>query len=314
MARASAEPAAAAKRGRQWWLYPAVVLGLAVIWLLAGFYTVAPNERGVVLRFGRLHAQVGPGIHHVWAWPVGRVYKPRAQEVKRIEVGFAERGEKSSLMRRSDFLTGDENILKVMMVVQYRIGDPVKYLFRVEEPGWLVERTVQAAMEELIAQLPVDDVLTTAKSEIQVRAMELAQERLNAYEAGVVLVGGNLQVVVPPVPVQEAFKDVASAKKDAERMNDEAREYANRVMQQAEGQANQIVSAAEGRYADRVNGARGEANRFASVLAEYRQAREVTRRRLYVDAIAKLFAQVNVVVVDDSRPEITIVEPQAATQ
>ena len=241
----------------------------ALLWLLSGFYTVGTDQTGLVTRFGRLVDQrVDAGLHYAWPWPIERVYTPRTTDVRSIDVGFTTLGQKAPEARSSDTLTGDENILKIMLVVQYKIRDPAAFLFHVEDPHWLVERTVESALSTLVAALPVDDVLTTAKDEIQVRVIARAQEMLDAHESGLVLLGGNLQVVDPPVPVGAAFKEVASAKKDSERLLDEAREYEGRVLPEARGQAERVLSAAQGAYADRLNQAQGEAARFLSVLAE----------------------------------------------
>ncbi len=302
-----------ARQGLQRW--PSVVLALLgvglLVWLASGFFTVATNEKGVVVRFGGFRRVDNAGIHYAWPWPIERVYTPRTTEVKRIEVGFRTLGKLSSEPRRSDTLTGDENILKVMMVVQYKIKDPVTYLFEAEQPGWLVERAVECAVNRQIASLGVDEVLTTAKARIQIEAIATAQAWLDEYKSGIALLGGNLQQVVPPVPVNDAFKEVTDAKKDSERAKDEARGYANRIIPQARGEARRIVSRAEGFYASRVDGARGEASRFESVLAEYRKAKDVTRTRLFVEAMQEVFSQARAVVLDTGREgaptKITIV-------
>ncbi|MCP4593311.1 MAG: FtsH protease activity modulator HflK [bacterium] len=278
-----------------WLLAP---LGL-LVWAASGFYTVGTDEAGVVTRFGRvLPDRVEPGLHYALPWPVDRVYTPRTTDVKNINVGFTTKGEKWAERRRSDMLTGDENILKIMMVVQYKIRDPEANLFGVEDPHWLVERTVESAVNRLVAEREVDAVLTTAKDEVQVEAIRIAQELLDAYGAGIWLLGGNLQVVDPPVPVMEAFKDVASAKKDKERLVDEAREYASRILPEARGRAQQVVSKAKGISADRLSRARGDTDRFLSLFEEYRHAKEITRRRLYVESMERVFSKMDVVVLD----------------
>ncbi len=298
-------------RGRR---APALILLLVLLcWLASGIYTVAPNQRAVVTRFGHLHAKKArPGMHYALPWPIDKVYAPETTEVKRIEVGFKHRGKLFSEPRRSDALTGDENILKIMMVVQYKIRDVERYLFATEEPRWLVERAVEVALNRRVGSQAVDDVLTTAKDEIQIDAVRTAQRWLDDYGAGVVLLGANLQVVSPPVPVLDAFKDVTDAKKDAERMADEAREYEGKIVPQARGDAQQIVSKAEGAYADRVKRAEGEAERFRSVLAEYRQAADITRTRLYVEAMEDILSRMKVIIVDrqaeQGSSKITIVE------
>ena len=197
--------------------------------------------------------------------------------------------------------------LKVMMVVQYKVREPGLYLFETEEPDWLVERAVESAMSRFIARLPVDDVLTTAKAEIEIRSVERAQELLDEYGAGISLLTGNLQVVSPPVPVIEAFNDVARAKKDSERTVEHAHVYENQIVPQAEGEAQTVVNEAAGAYELRVNRAQGEAERFKAVLGEYERDRELTRRRLYLEAMERVLAKTKVVIVNDSST-VTIIE------
>jgi membrane protease subunit HflK len=278
-----------------------------VLWLSTGFYTVDSNERGVTTRLGRVHAHTGPGIHYALPRPIDRVYTPKTTEVQRIEIGFKSHGELWSEARRSDMLTGDQNILKVMMVVQYKTINADEYLFATSEPDWLIERAVESVMASYISSMPVDDVLTTAKAEIENRAVREAQELLNGYGAGVTLLTGNLQVVSPPVPVVEAFNDVARAKKDSERAVEDARVYANEVIPQAEGEAQSMIKAAEGSYEMRVNTARGKAGRFAGLLREYEEDREITKTRLYLEMIERILARTKVVIVDE-RSEVTIIE------
>jgi membrane protease subunit HflK len=286
------------------------VVGLA--WLASGFYTISPSESGVATRFGAVHETVPPGMHYALPWPIDRVHRPATAEVKRIEVGVRCLGNLPSEPRRTDMLTGDENILKIMMVVQYKIRDPKEFLFAAEEPHWLVERTVESAMNEYIAHLSVDDVLTTAKSEMQVETIKRAQAMLDAYRAGVVLLGGNLQDVSPPAPVVEAFKEVASAKKDSERLLDEAREYESRVLPKVAGDAEQMISQAEGYRARRMESARGEAARFASMLKEYSNAKQMTRVRLFMEMVERVMGNAKLVILGEDRggrSKINVVEP-----
>jgi membrane protease subunit HflK len=285
---------------------------LLFLWLAAGFYSVGSNERGVVLRFGSVVEQTGPGLHWALPWPVHRVHRPKTTEVRRLEVGFRFLGklvESEVDARRSDMLTGDENILKLMMVVQYKLRDPVAYLFRAEEPEWLVERTVESALCAALSWRRVDDVLTSAKSEIQIEAIAEAQKRLDAYGAGIVLLGGNLQIVSPPAPVIAAFNDVTAAKKDSESRIENARLYANQTVPGARGEAETMVARARGNADLRVNEAHGEASRFEDLLVEYRRDSKVTRQRLYLETVERVFARTDVVVVRDGS-KITILEDQ----
>lgn len=294
------------------WGVPAVIAIALIIWLATGFYTVQTNERGVVLRFGAVHAKVQPGIHYAWPWPIDTVYVVATTDVKRIEVGFRLRGDLMPEARQSDMLTGDENLLKIETAVQYKIRDPVAYLFRAESPQWFVERTVESALAERIASEPVDGVLTTDKAEILNDVTEMAQARLDAYACGLRIVSVNMKEVSPPVPVIAAFKEVASAKKDSERMIDEAHADAARVIPQANGEAQQIVKEAEGVYADRVNTARGDASRFLSVLAEYEKKKAITRYRLFVESMESVMSAAKLIIVPPADSEgpsnVTVVE------
>ena len=235
--------------------------------------------------------------------------------MKRIEVAFHVSTDSPAEDRRSELLTGDENILQVTMVVQYRIRRPEQYLFSADGPDRLVRLAVETAMNQCVSRLPVDAVLTTAKSEIQSEAVETAQRLLDAYGCGVALLGGSLHEVAPPAPVSEAFKDVASAKKDSERAASEAREYVEKAVKKAGGDAQAQLSRVEGYRARRVEAARGEASHFLSLLAEYRRAREVTRTRLYVDAMERILSRAKVVIIGSEEagvaPKITVVDSPA---
>jgi len=284
-----------------------------VIWLCSGFYTVGSNQRGVVLRFGAVAARTDPGLHLAWPWPIDRVYRAGTTEVKRLEVGFRSLGrlvESESEARRSDMLTGDENILKLMMVVQYRLRDPEAYLFHVEQPEFLVERAVESALSAAVASRQVDDVLTGAKAEIQIAAMEEAQKRLDLYGAGITLLSGNLQIVSPPAPVLEAFDDVTAARKDAESQVENARLYENQTVPGARGEAEEVLAQARGQADLRVAQARGEADRFRNLLVEYRRDPEDTRRRLYLETMEQVMSKTQVMVATDPS-RITILEGEA---
>lgn len=297
--------------GRRAWR---LALAPLAVWLLTGFYSVGSNERGVVLRFGRVNARTGPGLHWTLPWPVDRVFHPKATAVQRIEVGFRFLGrlvDTEADARRSDMLTGDENILKLMMVVQYKLRDPAEYLFRAEQPEFLVERAVESALSAAVSFRRVDDLLTGSKAEVQIEAMGEAQRLLDLYGAGIVLLGGNLQMVSPPAPVIAAFNDVTAAKKDAEKQVEDARLYANQTVPGAHGEAAQIVNGARGRANLRVNQARGEADRFQSLLAEYRRDPQVTRRRLYLETMERVLSRAEVMVVDDAS-KVTILDEPAA--
>ena len=270
-----------------------------VAWLATGVFTVASNERAVVLAFGRVVGEVGPGLGLAPPWPIGEVLRAPVTEVKRVEVGFRSQGQLFDEARRSDMLTGDENILKVMMVAQYRVTDLRDYLFATSDPDGLIERTVESALAARIAGMRVDDVLTTAKAEIEIESVRAAQAELDGYGAGVRLLGGNLQTVSPPVPVLEAFNDVTRAKKDNERLIENARSYANEILPQARAEANEQVMQARATADARVRQSRGEAQRFTSLREEYERQPQLTRRRLYLETMERILDRAEVVVLED---------------
>ncbi len=288
----------------------ALALLLLIAWFSTGVYTVAPDELGLVRRFGRLVAdRVPAGMHFALPWPIDRVETPRVTDVKRIEVGWRSLGELSSEPRRSDMLTGDENILKVMMMVQYKVSDPAAFRFRTDAPHWLVERAVESALAAKLASMPVDDVLTAAKGEIHRDTLQAAQELLDAYDCGIRLLNADLQQVDPPFPVSDAFKDVASAGRDSQRAIDDAMGYESSVLNSARGEHQQILSRAQSSAKETVDRALGEASRFLALLKEYREAPDVTRARLYLDTMERTLAGMQIVIPDGNR--ITIVDQPA---
>ncbi len=281
-----------------------VLVGVSVAcaagWLGSGYRTIAQNERGIVTRFGAIVGRAAPGIHFLMPWPIDRLHLARAAEVKRIDVGFTQAGVKWTEPRRSDMVTGDQNILKVEMSVQYRVRDSQldRHLFGTDAPHWLVERAVESALAGALARRGVDDVLSAAKHAVETETLEAAQAALDRYGAGVELLIGSLQTVSPPVPVLDAFTDVASANKDAERLLDEARAYESRVVSQARGQAQQRVSDGRATQVQRVRVAQGDAAGFRKLCVEYQANRQVTRTRLFLDTIEQVVAAARVVVAD----------------
>ncbi|GMU38602.1 MAG: FtsH protease activity modulator HflK [Phycisphaerae bacterium] len=304
----------AARRKVRWgrWAFVALVLGV-IGWLGTGFYSVEPGQRGIVLRFGRVvQDDVAPGLHYAFPPPIGEVHRPMTTEVRRVEVGYAMLGKLFSEARRSDMLTGDENILKIKMAVQYRVRDPSAYLFRAEAADFLVERAVDAALGALAASMPVDDILTTRKSEIQQRALSDGQALLDAYDAGLTLIDANLHEVNPPAPVIDAFTDVGSAQKDAEQRVEQARTWAARTVSTAQSEAARQIDDARGLASARISRAQGDADRFVRLLPEYHRSPELTRTRLLIETFERVMSRARVVILPpaggDDPQRITIYE------
>ncbi|MBD5552776.1 MAG: FtsH protease activity modulator HflK [Desulfovibrio sp.] len=271
----------------------AILLAGVFLWLLTGIYIVNPDEQGVVLRFGKYDRTVGPGPHYALPEPIEEVYKPQVTQVLRSEVGFRsigqsakfQQGQVRTIAEEASMLTGDENIVNVQFSVQYRIKDPVMYLFNIMGPTALVRTAAEAAMREVIGNSEIDSAITDGKLKIQNDATHLLQEILDRYGAGIQVIAVQLQDVHPPKEVIDAFKDVASAREDKSRIINQAEAYRNELLPKARGQAAALKNQAEAYAATRIRHAEGEAARFDAIREEYDKAPKVTRQRLYYEAM-----------------------------
>lgn len=270
-----------------------ILIAGAFIWLLTGIYIVNPDEQGVVLRFGKYNRTVGPGPHYALPEPIEEVHKPQVTQVLRSEVGFRSVGQSSkfqqgqvkTIAEEASMLTGDENIVNVQFSVQYKIKDPVEYLFNIMAPTALVRTAAEAAMREVIGNSEIDSAITDGKLKIQNDATHLLQEILDRYGAGIQVIAVQLQDVHPPKEVIDAFKDVASAREDKSRIINQAEAYRNELLPRARGQAAALKNEAEAYSVTRVRTAEGEAARFDAIRKEYDKAPAVTRQRLYYETM-----------------------------
>jgi membrane protease subunit HflK len=288
------------------WLLVLVVL--AVLMGSSAYYTVGPEETGIVLRFGRYVRQSGPGLHFKLPLGVETATMVKTGRVFKEEFGF--RGVSPGIRSRftekgyggeSLMLTGDLNVIEVKWIVQYKIRDPQKWLFAVQDGVSAIRDLSEAVMRAIVGNRYGDEVLTLARVEIANQSQKDLQKLLDSYETGVQVITVKLQDVNPPGPVQPAFNEVNEARQQKERMINEAPEAYNREIPKALGEAKRVVTEAEGFATERVNRAQGEAKRFTDVLAAYRQAKEVTKRRMYLDAMRQILTKAGrVYVVDES--------------
>jgi membrane protease subunit HflK len=287
---------------------PSMILGiillLLVVWIVPGtFYFVEPDEEGVVTRFGKFHHTASPGLHFKFPSPIEHAATPKIRQVRRAEIGFraAEGRPLQRVPAESLMLTGDQNIIDINLVVQYRIMDSVKYLFNVRRPHKLIRDSAETVIRGIIGSKKIDEALTTGKAEIQVLAKDQIQVLLERYDSGLQVVQIQLQDVHPPEQVEAAFKDVVSAREDKERMINEAQGYRNAVIPEARGQAAKIVREAEG-YRERViKTAEGDANRFLQQYAEYKKAPNITRKRLYLETMEEILPTVKKFIMDNKK-------------
>ena len=270
-----------------------VVLG----WGLAGIYIIEPAEQGVVLRFGRYLETTGSGPHWV-PYLIDSVEKVNVEEIRRAEIGYRSDGGDRPVPPESLMLTRDENIVDVQFAVHYRIKDAQNYRFRVRDPDLSLRQATESAIREVVGRNIMDFVLTDGRAEVAQQIRVLTQDILDRYETGLLVTTVNMQSAQPPSQVRDAFSDAVKAREDEERYKNEARAYAAEILPRARGEANAMLERAEGYKQRVINEAQGDASRFTSVLTEYSKAPEVTRQRLYIDAMQNVLSNSTKVLVD----------------
>ena len=278
-----------------------ILAGLIVLWLATGIYIVGPDEVGVVRTFGKFTRVVQSGLNWKFPAPIEIVDTPKVTEVKRIEIGFRtlKNGQYRTVEKESLMLTGDENIVDAEMIVQYKIKDPVAYLFRIVGPELTVREAAEASLRTIVGRNKIDETLTTGKFTIQEETKAQLQSVLDNYNSGIHVVAVQLQDVSPPKEVIGAFKDVASAKEDKNRMINQAEGYRNDVIPKARGEAEAMIRDAEGFKESRVKRAEGDATKFTTILKEYRKAKSITEKRLYLETMEKVLPDIEKIIVPD---------------
>jgi len=266
-------------------------------YLLAGIFTVAADEQAVVRRFGRVALRLGPGIHYRLPWPIDQVDTVKTTSVMKTGVGFDLR-EGEERVTGVEILTGDTNIITVAMTLQYVIRDPSAFLFEIENPPALIGSLAESVLTESVLGMPVDEVLTTGRLAIQEHVKTRTQGILDQYDSGIQITSANLMGITLDSAVAQAFQDVANASADRENKINQARSYASDLLPKARGEARSMVLAAQSYKEQRVAEAIGNTTRFLELLAEYNKAPDVTRTRLYLEAMEKILPKVKKYVID----------------
>jgi len=284
-----------------------LLLIVAGVWLASGIYFVGAFEQGIVLRFGRFVARTPPGINYHLPWPIETAYTLDVTRQRQINIGYRTSADTEDtnaageeLPAEADMLTGDENIIDINFTVFWVVKDAGDYLFKVEDPDATIKAVAESAMREVVGRSQFESILTQDRETIQIEVKDLMQKTLDAYGAGVTVTNVNMQKADPPNEVIDAYRDVQAARADQERMRNEAEAYANKVIPTARGRAARIVQDAEAYRQQVIAEASGQSKRFLSVLAEYRSAPDVTRRRMYLETMSGILAPLNKVIVDDS--------------
>ena len=283
-------------------IFPLVGIAI-VLWMLTGIYVVGPDEVGVVQTFGKYSRAAQSGLNYHFPFPIEKVSTPKVTEVKRIEIGFRTVGKNQyqTISRESLMLTGDENIIDAEMIVQYRIKDPVAYTFNFIEPELTVRQASEASLRTVVGRNNIDEALTSGKFMIQEESKELIQNILDKYNTGILVVAVQLQDVSPPEQVIAAFKDVASAKEDKNRMVNQAEGYRNDIIPKARGEAQAQIREAEGYKEARIARAEGDVSKFNSVLKEYRKSKEVTEIRMFLETAEEILSNREKIIVPDGK-------------
>jgi membrane protease subunit HflK len=289
-------------------LFLAAIVAFAVLAWYAFFFRVNPDELGVVMRFGQFVRQEPPGLHFRLPYPIEEVHLPKVTRQNIIEIGMRSGtagrpvgGALRDVREESLMLTGDENIVDIDFVVFWRIKDAAQYLFNIQNPETTVKEVAESAMREVVGQSNIAPLLTEARQKTEAGVQQLMQQTLDSYNSGIRIDQVQLQKVDPPAEVIDAFRDVQAARADKERLQNEAYAYANRIVPEARGEAERILQGAEGYKQQAVAEANGQTSRFLQVFEEYRKAPEVTRRRIFLETMERVFGGTDKIIMDTSK-------------
>ncbi|MEQ8658728.1 MAG: FtsH protease activity modulator HflK [Hyphomicrobiales bacterium] len=282
-----------------------LVVLIALVFVGYNFFTfrVQPDQQGVVLRFGEFDRQAQPGLNFRLPPLIEQVFTPSVTTINRVDIGTRVSGQSSGardVPEESLMLTGDGNIVDIDFTVFWRISDASAFLFNIQNPEGSVRAVAESAMREVVGRSEIQPLLTQGRQITETAVQELMQGALDTYGAGVEVTQVQLLTVDPPSQVIDAFRDVQAARADNERVQNQAQAYANRVIPEARGESARILEAATAYREQTVAEARGQADRFTAVYQEYVQAPEVTRQRLYLETLERIFRDNDKIILDTS--------------
>lgn len=282
---------------------------IALITIFSSFYTVQPSEEAVIVRFGKFLETTSPGLHFKLPFGIDQAIKVKTKLVLQEEFGFRTSDtsheethyEKGRHIKESQMLTGDLNVADVEWIVQYQISDPRKFLFQAQNPQQNIRDVSEAIMRRVVGDRTVNETLTTGRVEIATEAQRLTQEVLDKYNLGIRILTIKLQDVNPPELVKPSFNEVNAAKQEQEKAINMAEEAYNMVVPEAKGKAEETLSQAEGYASAIVNRSKGDAERFLLTLREYKQAPDVTRKRIYLETMEELYGRFKKLTIVDEK-------------
>jgi modulator of FtsH protease HflK len=281
-----------------------VSIGMLFLWVLTGVHQIQPAEQGVVLRFGQYVDKLGSGLHVRLPYPIEVVLRPNVEAENQLHVGFIKEADASDapsidISAESIMLTGDENVVDLDFDVFWKIADAEKYLFEVKDPQNTIKAIAESAMREVVGNNKIETVQTEGRVVVQQEVQKLMQKTLDSYNAGVTITRVILLKVDPPTQVIDAFRDVQAARADQEKRRNEAQKYQNTIVPQARGDAAKIVQDAEAYKQKLITEAQGEAQRFLSIFEQYKNAKQVTRERMYIETMQRVLGSTNKIVIEN---------------
>jgi len=292
------------------WGFGLILVIAFALWMATGLYRVQPDQQGVVLQFGKWVTTTEPGLRWHLPYPIETVQTPSVENIQAIDIGFRSVGADRARSQRRDvaeeslMVTGDQNIIDIDFTVQWKIADAGKFLFNIRDQEATVKIAAESAMRETIGRTDIQPALTEARQDVELKTRTLLQSILNEYKAGIEITQVQLQDVLPPSQVIDAFDDVQRARQDRDRLRNEADAYRNDVLPRARGEAQRMIQGAQG-YRERLqNEAEGEAQRFLSVYTAYKDNPEVTRRRMYLETMQKVLSDSDKVILDSNQGAI----------
>ncbi|MGE4061854.1 MAG: FtsH protease activity modulator HflK [Rhodospirillaceae bacterium] len=281
---------------RSLWLLGAVVLGF---WAASGVYIVQPDEQGVELMFGRYVRTTQPGMNYWFPAPVGAVLKPKVTQTNQLTIGFrGSPGNIREVPQESHILSGDQNIVDIQFVVQWRISDAGDYLFNMRDPEATVKIAAESALREVVGSNPLTAVITNQRDQLAQQARELLQSIMDGYDSGIAILDLRIQKADPPKEVIDAFNDVQRAKQDAERLENEALAYRNDIIPRAKGEAARLVQNAAAEKEKLIKEAEGQAARFTAFYQTYVANKDITARRMYLEAMQEVLSKSDKIIMD----------------
>ena len=301
-------------------IFSIFILAIITLWLASGLYKVNPEENAVVLYFGKFYSIATPGLNYRLPAPIGKVIKKSVSTVNTEEFVSGVSNTNDNNNRKlfyktssrspagdSLMLTGDENIVDIDFQIQWQISDIKNFIFNIADQNITIKKAAESAMREIIAKTPIADALSDGKRKIEQETKDLLQQVLDNYGAGIRIVLVQMRRVDPPKQVIDSFRDVQTAKADKEREINQAEAYKNDIIPRARGNSAQLTQQAKAYEQEVIADAQGQAKRFLSVYYQYRQAKDVTRKRIYLETMEKIYKDMDKIIIDSSAAKSGVV-------